>query len=95
MRMKRGDDEIVMGMLQSGFVLLAARLRTADGVIRSHCACPPESSSLAGSHSIYGLDADHKSSFSLARTLGLHSTAKSGLNSKRREDPANLSVESL
>jgi hypothetical protein len=22
MRMKRGDDEIVMGMLQSGFVLL-------------------------------------------------------------------------
>jgi len=26
MRMKRGDDEIVMGMLQSGFVLLALRL---------------------------------------------------------------------
>jgi len=75
MRMKRGDDEIVMGMLQSGFVLLAARRRTADGVIRSHCACPPGNSSLDGSHSIYGLDADHKRSFSLARTLGLHSTA--------------------
>lgn len=89
MRMKRGDDEIVMGMLQSGLFCSAARRRTGNGVICLHCACPPGNSYLAGSHSIYGLDADHKRSFSLARTLGLHSMAKSGLTSKGREDAAN------